>query len=101
LSELPELERSGLLAPPQTLLGTAPQITLNESEAGRFLSGLRRRTDAPNAPLAAVFGPALPDHLQSAYLGSAHIQAGELIPSRLLSPVEVGECAAQFSNLTR
>jgi tRNA pseudouridine55 synthase len=57
---------------------------LPDDEAGRFLSGLRRRVRLPDAPAVRVYGPQ-----PRAFLGSAHITAGELIADRLLSPAEV------------
>jgi tRNA pseudouridine55 synthase len=57
------------------------------------LSGLRRRGDWPDCAQLAVYGPE-PD---AALLGSAHSVAGELIPTRLLSQVEVSQCVAQHS----
>ena len=61
---------------------------LMQTNAGRFLSGLRRRGTpgqwGKDAPLVQVFGS---DPI--AFLGSAHITADELIPQRLLSPIEV------------
>ena len=43
-------------------------------DAGRFLSGLRRRGDWRRCAAVAVFGPE-----PEAFLGTAHVQAGELI----------------------
>jgi tRNA pseudouridine55 synthase len=100
LAELPEDQRVAQLMPAHSMLGAAPQVDLSESEAGRFLSGLRRRTQLADAELVGVYGPALPHQSAPAFLGSAHIRAGELIPIRLLSPIEVGQSAAQFSTLT-
>ena len=57
---------------------------LDAENAGRFLSGLRRRGAWPDQPHVAVYR-ALP----RALLGTAQIVAGELIPGRLLSPPEV------------
>jgi tRNA pseudouridine55 synthase len=59
-------------------------VHLADDEAGRFLSGLRRRTALADAPAVRVYGPE-----PRAFLGSAHITAGELIADRLLSPAEV------------
>ena len=42
------------------------------------------RPTRPDAPTLRVYGPD-----PCAFLGSAHITAGELIPDRLLSPAEV------------
>jgi tRNA pseudouridine55 synthase len=84
LSDMSEAEREALLAPADSLLSDWPRISLDESEAGRFLTGLRRRVTAADAPQVRVYGPQT-----HAFLGSAHITAGELIADRLLSPLEV------------
>ncbi|NBW54845.1 MAG: tRNA pseudouridine(55) synthase TruB, partial [Betaproteobacteria bacterium] len=59
-------------------------ITLEPDDAGRFLSGLRRRGAWPDHDQVAVYG-AQP----YALLGTAHVRAGELIPERLLNPQEI------------
>ena len=84
LEALPEAQRIRALQPVDVLLGQSPCIRLPADEAGRFLSGLRRRGTWPDAAQVAVYGEA-----PRALLGSAHVRAGELIPTRLLSPVEV------------
>lgn len=84
LAEMPEADREALLRTPDSLLDDWPLIRLEESEAGRFLSGLRRRITQPDSPAVRVYGPE-----PAAFLGSAHITAGELIADRLLSPAEV------------
>ena len=84
LAALTEVEREALLRPPDCLLADWPALCLPEDEAGRFLTGLRRRVAAPDAPRIRVYGPD-----QKSLLGSAHITAGELIADRLLSPLEV------------
>lgn len=84
LQTLPEEERLAQLLPCEALLPQHTRITLAEQEAGRFLSGLRRRGDWPDAPAVAVFGAQPP-----ALLGTAHVKANELIPTRLLSPNEI------------
>lgn len=87
---LPELEalsepgRLARLAPPESLLAGHTRVTLGNDDAGRFLSGLRRRGAWADAAQVAVFG----DNPR-ALLGTAHAQAGELIPTRLLSPIEI------------
>ncbi|MBW8848851.1 MAG: tRNA pseudouridine(55) synthase TruB, partial [Burkholderiales bacterium] len=73
-----------LLTSPDRLLADAPELRLPASEAARFLSGLRRRVDAPDAERVRVYGPE-----SRAFLGSAHITSGELIADRLLTPPEV------------
>jgi tRNA pseudouridine55 synthase len=85
LQQMDEAARAQLLMPVDALLSGHVAITLDADNAGRFLSGLRRRGDWPDAPKVAVYGPQ-PGH---ALLGAGHVVAGELIPSRLLSPVEI------------
>ena len=84
LAALPEAERDALLLPPDALLAAWPEVRLPADEAGRFLTGLRRRVSLGDAPAVRVYGTN-----PTAFLGSAHIQAGELIADRLLSPLEV------------
>ncbi len=91
LQALEPAAREALLRPPQVLLGNTPEVRLPADEAGRFLTGLRRRVALADAPAVKVFGPGRPDRQDphGAFLGTAHITAGELIPDRLLSPLEV------------
>jgi len=84
ISALDDAGRDALLLPPDLMLARLPAVALADDEAGRFLTGLRRRVMLPDAPSVRVYGPA-----PGAFLGSAHICAGELIADRLLSPVEV------------
>ena len=84
VQQLDEAERAALLRPVDVLLQTWPAVALAEAEAARFLTGLRRRIDAADAPAVRVYGPD-----PRAFLGAAHIAGGELIPDRLLSPPEV------------
>ncbi len=84
LAALDEAARDALLKPADWLLAEWPPVRLADDEAGRFLSGLRRRTALADAPAVRVYGPE-----PRAFLGSAHITAGELIADRLLSPAEV------------
>ncbi len=88
LEAMTEAGREACLLPVQSLVAAFPAVTLDTDNAGRFLSGLRRR-GAPgqwgvDAPLVQVYGTEPP-----AFLGSAHITADELIPERLLSPLEI------------
>ena len=95
LEALGEEDRSSQLLPVQTLLQGHDAVTLDADHAGRFLSGLRRRGDWADSTRVAVFGPPPSGHpgaactLPSVLLGSAHTTAGELIPGRLLSPIEI------------
>lgn len=91
LQAMSEQERDAYLQPADVLLNDWPDVLLSESEAARFLTGLRRRTHLSDAAQIRVYGP-LPGQGKGAgrvLLGSAHIKAGELIPTRLLSPAEV------------
>jgi tRNA pseudouridine55 synthase len=83
LEALSPLERDARLLPPDVLLADWPECRLSADEAARFLTGLRRRVDAADMPRVRVYGP------DARVLGVAHITAGELIPDRLLSPLEV------------
>ena len=83
LTALSEPERDALLLPADALLADWPQVHLPDDEAGRFLTGLRRRVSLADAAAVRVYGP------DDAFLGSAHIAGGELIADRLLSPAEV------------
>ncbi|MED5621659.1 tRNA pseudouridine(55) synthase TruB [Ideonella sp. BN130291] len=84
LQLMDEAARDALLQPADALLADWPQVRLNDDDAGRFLSGLRRRVALTDQPAVRVYGPE-----PRAFLGSAHVTAGELIADRLLSPVEV------------
>lgn len=84
LEALSEAERLTHLLPTDALLAEHTRITLAPEEAGRFLSGLRRRGAWPDQPAVAVYGEQPP-----ALLGVGHVTAGELIPDRLLSPLEI------------
>ena len=79
-----ESAREALLLPVDSLLPDHLGVTLDAEGAGRYLSGVRRRGEWPDADQVAVYG-ALP----RALLGVGHIRAGELIPDRLLSPLEI------------
>jgi tRNA pseudouridine55 synthase len=79
-----EAERDAALLPADALLAEWPVVRLEADEAGRFLSGLRRRLPLADAPAVRVYGPE-----DQAFLGAGHVAAGELISTRLLSPREV------------
>jgi tRNA pseudouridine55 synthase len=88
LEAMTEPEREACLLPAQSLVALFPSVTLDADNAGRFLSGLRRRGEpgqwGADAPLVQVYGTE-----PAAFLGSAHVTADELIPQRLLSPIEI------------
>ena len=79
-----EDSRMAALQPVDCLLQDHTPVTLDADNAGRFLSGLRRRGNWPDMPHVRVYGDT-PHTL----LGTAHTQAGELIPTRLLSPIDI------------
>ena len=87
LAQLEALDEDARLAqvqPVQTLLEGHAVVTLDEQEAGRFLSGMRRRGPWPDHPAVAVYA-----ERPRALLGVAHVRGGELVPDRLLSPLEI------------
>ncbi|MDH1674823.1 tRNA pseudouridine(55) synthase TruB [Comamonas aquatica] len=84
LIAMPEAERMHVVQPADCLLHAHTRITLDARESGRFLTGLRRRGDWPDAEAVAIYGDE-----PRALLGVGHITSGELIPDRLLSPLEI------------
>jgi tRNA pseudouridine55 synthase len=84
LEGMPEDERVKCLWPTDTLLCEHTPIELDAENSARFLSGLRRRGDWPDTAQVAVYA-----RNPRTLLGSAHVRAGELIPGRLLSPIEI------------
>ena len=89
LQAMTEAERDAHLLPADVLLSDWPEVRLSADDAARFLTGLRRRVTLANAPHVRVYGPAPASVDHHVLLGSAHIRGGELIPTRLLSPLEV------------
>ncbi len=106
LEALDDAERQARLLPVQCLLVGHDPVTLDADNAGRFLSGVRRRGDWADSARVAVFGPlpatASPPSAASSsvLLGSAHTKAGELIPGRLLSPSEIQQILETSPELT-
>jgi len=84
LAAMSESERDDKLLQADTLLADWPVVRLDDEGAGRFLSGVRRRMPLADTPRVRVYGPQ-----PKAFLGSGHIAGGELISTRLLSPIEV------------
>ncbi|TPG26848.1 tRNA pseudouridine(55) synthase TruB [Variovorax guangxiensis] len=84
LEALSEEERLAQLLPAEALVAGHTRVTLGTEDAARFLAGLRRRGDWADNETVAVFGSEPP-----AFLGTAHIVANELIPGRLLNPIEI------------
>lgn len=90
LEAMTEDERLACLLPVDALLERHTPVMLDSENAGRFLSGMRRRGSWPDMDAVAVYG-AQP----YALLGTAHTRVGELIPGRLLSPLEIAQSQAQ------
>jgi tRNA pseudouridine55 synthase len=84
LESMDEAQRQSQLLPIETLLPQHHRVELSPLESARFLSGLRRRGTWPDWEHVAVYGQE-----PHALLGTAHTKAGELIPDRLLSPLEI------------
>lgn len=84
LEATPAEQRSGLLQAPDSLLTQHTPIELEPAEAGKFLSGQRVKGHWPNTAQVRVYGAE-----PRALLGIGHIQSGELISDRLLSPLEI------------
>jgi tRNA pseudouridine55 synthase len=113
LEAMDEPARLAALRPIDCLLAGHTEVTLDPDNAGRFLSGMRRRGEWPDAPQVAVFAPSPagggmgwgqtgaqsqtpmspsqppPRAGSGVLLGTGHVKAGELIPGRLLSPLEI------------
>jgi tRNA pseudouridine55 synthase len=85
-----ESQRLALLLAVDALLEGHQRVTLESDSAARFLTGMRRRGAWPDAEQVAVYADA-----PLALLGTGHVKAGELIPGRLLSPLEISEAQAQ------
>jgi tRNA pseudouridine55 synthase len=86
LEAMSEPQRLACVHPVDALLAAHIRVTLDAENAGRFLSGLRRRGEWHDNEFVAVFG-----EQPRALLGTAHIKGGELIPGRLLSPPEISQ----------
>ena len=105
LEAMDEGQRLQSLQPLACLLQeTHRRIELAAEDAGRFLSGMRRRGHWSDDEQVMVFGPrpaAQPrataanrlcgeaKEQNGILLGTGHVKAGELIPGRLLSPLEI------------
>ena len=89
LDALDVASRDAVLHPTDCLLALWPAFCLERDDAARFLTGLRRRVTAADAPAVRVYADS-----PRACLGSGHVTAGELIADRLLSPAEVQVCAS-------
>jgi tRNA pseudouridine55 synthase len=79
-----EAQRAARLLPPDRLVAGWPAVRLPAAEAARFMQGLRRRIDLPDLAQVRVYGPG-----EREFLGAGRVLAGDLMPTRLLSPDEV------------
>lgn len=84
LEAMVDEDRQAGMLPVDALLSDHLPISLDADNAGRFLSGLRRRGHWPDSTQVAVYAQA-----PRTLLGTGHVKAGELIPNRLLSPLEI------------
>jgi tRNA pseudouridine55 synthase len=105
MEALSDKARETYLMPVDVMLAGYDRVDLDDENAGRFLSGLRRKTELRDNERVVVYGPPTPAHPEPAdgqmqastsfartvLLGSAHIKAGELIPTRLLSPLDIAQ----------
>jgi tRNA pseudouridine55 synthase len=94
LEAMTEAERMAFLLPVDALLPQHALVTLDSENAARFLSGMRRRGSWADAEQVAVYAAS-----PKALLGTAQVKAGELIPVRLLSPLEISESLGQQAAL--
>ena len=90
LEAMTEAERLACLLPVESLLPGFVPVTLDSDNAARFLSGMRRRGAWAEEAHVAVYAAS-----PRALLGTAHVKGGELIPVRLLSPLEISETLGQ------
>ena len=93
LEAIDEHERLEALLPIESLVAGHRPVTLIDEDAGRFLSGLRRRGDWADGAQIAVFD------LSRRFLGTAHVKAKELIPGRLLNPIEIQQIHSSNARL--
>lgn len=93
LEAMSEDERLACLLPVDALLAQHRRVMLDAQNAGRFLSGVRRRGDWPDDDRVAVYASDI--DRPPTLLGVAQAKGGELIPGRLLSPLDIGQILAQ------
>jgi tRNA pseudouridine55 synthase len=84
LEAMTEEERLKCLIPVDSLLSEHTVVMLDDENAARFLNGVRRRGEWADFDKIAVYAEST-----RALLGTAQALAGELIPGRLLSPLDI------------
>ncbi len=101
LEAMDENQRLAALRPVQCLLDGHEPVTLGPDDAARFLSGLRRRGAWADHERVAVYGPPFAEgETAPVLLGTARTCAGELIPVRLLSPIDIRQIHQETSRET-
>jgi len=84
LEAMQDAERIAAVQPVDVLLPGFTELSLEGQEASRFLNGVRKRGPWVDCDQVVVYG----EHPR-ALLGTAVVHDGELIPGRLLSPLEI------------
>jgi tRNA pseudouridine55 synthase len=84
LEAMDEASRLASLQPVNVLLPGYTEVQLDKDSTDRFLNGVRRVGPWGDCDQVAVYG----EHPR-ALLGTAVVHGGELIPGRLLSPMEI------------
>jgi tRNA pseudouridine55 synthase len=84
LESMNESQRLATLQPVDVLLPGYTEVSLDNDSTGRFLNGVRRQGPWIDCDQVAVYG----EHPR-ALLGTAVVHGGELVPGRLLSPMEI------------
>jgi tRNA pseudouridine55 synthase len=84
LEAMDEVQRLAALQPVDVLLPGYTEVQLDKDSTDRFLNGVRRRGPWVDCDQVAVYG----EHPR-ALLGTAVVHDGELVPGRLLSPMEI------------
>jgi tRNA pseudouridine55 synthase len=84
LEVMDEVSRLAALQPVDVLLPGYTEVQLDKDSTDRFLNGVRRKGPWGDCDQVAVYG----EHPR-ALLGTAVVHGGELIPGRLLSPIEI------------
>jgi tRNA pseudouridine55 synthase len=84
LESMNESQRLEALLPVDVLLPGYTEVSLDNDSTGRFLNGVRRHGPWVDCDQVAVYG----EHPR-ALLGTAMVHGGELVPGRLLSPIEI------------
>ena len=92
LESMDESQRLAALRPVDVLLPGYTEVSLDSADAAKFLNGVRRVGPWCDCDQVAVYG----DHPR-ALLGTASVHGGELIPGRLLSPMEIQQILEKAS----